>query len=209
MNKTKRSLILAAGIIEMISAVFMLFAAVLFLVISTPVFEEVIAKYIENAEIYNMEAVRLMFIIISAVEFGLYTIASILLLNSVRSNGAFFAKSKKSYIAGVVITILLQVIGIPSILLYCSLGIKDEEKTEEVKPVVSTSGKTVKEVKIIEVSADQTSITKTIIGYKTLRDQGIITDTDYKGMVIRYLRDLKESGKITEDQFDQLLTKLI
>ena len=204
MNNSKKSLILAAGIIEMIGAVLMLFSAVLFLTLNVEVFEEIFLKgYIESGIEVNAAAFKLALIILSAVEFVAYTISSILLLSSVRSNGTFFKDSKKLFIAGFVITIILSgAISLPSILLYCTFIYKDEINTgkkiiEMPKQVVS------------ETEGGKSGITRTIIGYKSLKDRGVITDAEYKGMVIRYLRELKESGTITQEQFDQLLTKLI
>lgn len=114
MNKTKRNLILSAGIINLINMLANLVIVIMYLV--DPVRFEMLAYYLVIISYYSIYFVF--------VEIVAGIIASIMLIYSVRKKGKYFRYSQKYYIAGLIIIVFAGG-WIPWILLFISMFIPD------------------------------------------------------------------------------------
>ena len=114
MNKTKRNLILSAGIINLINMIANLVIVIMYLV--DPVRFEMLAYYLVVISYYSIYFVF--------VEIVAGIIASIMLIYSVGKKGKYFRYPQKHYIAGLIIIIFAGG-WIPWILLFISMFIPD------------------------------------------------------------------------------------
>lgn len=125
MNKTKKNLIMAAAILELIAA-FLLLIVFIFCLLAQAQLEAIITEIMDGGS-FPIQYDLLKGLLIGALAFALlfYLIAPITLLCSIRKGGEKFATSKGLYITGVVFTILCGPISIPAILIYVALSKKE------------------------------------------------------------------------------------
>ena len=163
-----------------------------------------------TGEVVDVITFKTTMLITAGIGILFYTVASTLLLLSIRNNGQYFKKSKKLFITGLVFSIICSPLSVSSVLLYVSLALKDDEIVEVKDGVVSDETKAeVEDIIYDERDKKDFDIKGKITEYKRLKEQGIISDKEYKIMVIKYIRKLRDDKKITEEQFESLLTKLI
>lgn len=168
MNKKKRNLILAAGIINLINVTISLIMSIILMT------NEDVLKELENYYYVMSFSYTITY---SVISFAVGLIGSIFLIYSVRSKGKYFRRSQGLYIAGFIMVVVFG--GFLSwILLFISLFIPDvivmntrsevrhEEKMEEKVNRSKEQALEVKKKKIEEL--------------KALRDSGVITEEEYK-----------------------------
>lgn len=215
MNKTKRTLIFVASILELVEIIGLLFTLIVFASINS----SALADFVTNitGEVVDVNAFKVAMIIISAIGVAFYSIAAITLLVSIRANGTKFKESRALYITGFVFSILASPLSIVSILLYISLALSNEEpesKTETDLTIMSgenSNNGLIEEIDDLyeDQNKNDSDIKSTFLRYKKLKENNIISDEEYKIMVVKYLRQLRDEKRITQDQFEFLLTKLI
>ena len=170
MNKTKRNLIIASAIINIIVCVANLILTIVYnLNIDL---QEVYAPYVSL--VYSSS------IIFTVIELAVGLVGSILLLYSVRQKGKFFRTSQGCYIAGFIIVVICG--GYVSwILLFISMFVPDivvMNRPEEIK-------KEQKEEVIKERAYEEKK--KRIEDLKRMRDNGLITEEEYKEKLFELL----------------------
>ena len=205
MNRTKRNLILASSIILFISVAMLLFSMVFFIRVSNSALQNMLSDYGE-VFVGNIDAARTTLVVTTAVGFAFELIAAITLICSIREGGSKFASSRGLFLTGLVFAIITGPISIQSILLYVAVGIKD---AESYRPEFNAVNPMINDQFIEQTTQSKDQIKQTIMKYQTLKNQGLISDEEYKKIIIKYLRELKNKGSITQEQFENLLTRLI
>ena len=175
MNRTKRNLIIAAAIVNFITAIVNLVSCIVAIV--KP---EFLTKYQDYYYIFGYST-SIVYVVISFVA---VTIGSILLLYSVRSKGKYFRNSYGIYIAGFVMVIFFGG-SVAWLLLFISAFVPDivvindktelrhEAKQEQKEEVLRDKAYEEKQAKIEEI--------------KRLRDSGAITEEEYKNKLFDLL----------------------
>lgn len=177
MNKTKRNLIIAAGIINLIDIVCGLALVILYRV--NPTWLQEYANYfgyVINVTNYNLIYQIIMFIA------GL--IGSIFLFFSVRENGKYYRNSRGIYVAGIIIVILTGGI-VPWILLLISAFTPDiivNNSKEEFWQAAEESRR-----EEVLHNAEYEEKKRRIDELKALRDSGAITEEEYKEKLFELL----------------------
>ncbi len=171
MNKTKRNLIIAAGIINIIYA-----ALTLAMTILVKVKAEWVLKYYDYLYILGFSTNLVYGIIAFTISF----VGSILLFYSVREKGKYFRGSAGVYIAGVIIVILtggwiswvllLVAAFTPDIIV---INDKADLRREEKEEIYESKEYAEKKEKIEAL--------------KKLRDEGAITEEEYKEKLFEIL----------------------
>ncbi len=175
MNKTKRNLIMASAIVNLITITVSLISSIVAIV--TP---EFLQKY---EEYYYMFAysTKIVFVVIS---FAAGLVGSILLLYSIRNKGKYFRSSYGIYVAGFIIIVVCGG-WLAWILLFISAFVPDivvindkselrrEQKQEQREEVLRDRAYEEKKAKIEEL--------------KKLRDTGVITEEEYKNKLFDLL----------------------
>ena len=167
MNKTKRNLIIAAAVLNIISVVFELSVSIVYKV-DPKILKEVL-KYIT----FDQLSINLIF---QAISCGIGLVGSIFLLFSVREKGKYFRGSRGLYVAGVIIIIftggllpwilLLIAAFQPDIIIINGNELRKEFDQAQREEVVRNEEYELKKKKIDEL--------------KALRDSGAITEEEYK-----------------------------
>ena len=171
MNKTKRRLIIAAGIVNIIYA-----ALTLAMTILVRVYPEFVSEYYNYLYIFGFST-NLIYGIIS---FSICFVGSILLFHSVRQKGKYFRGSMGVYIAGVIIVILtggylswallLIAAFVPDIVV---INDRAQVRKEEKEEVFESKQYSEKKQKIDEL--------------KKMRDDGEISEEEYKQKLFELL----------------------
>lgn len=193
MNPTKRTLIVAAGIFNLISAAIGIIGIIL---ACTQI--ETLAQILQSggatltkAEITLIYSLALG---VSIGELALGVIAGSLLLISTRNKGIHFEKNKWVFWAGFILTVIMGFTSIAAILLYISFGYNNyavsEFKEERANRTYSDYDGTVFE----ETPAGNFSASAN-------KEEGIKSKIDQ-------LRELRDNGEITEEEFKKMLMKL-
>ena len=178
MNKTKRNLILAAAILNLISVALGIVFAVLVRVLP----EKFAELFAEDGYIYSYfmqvsnpnSKYALVYDIVSAC---LGLVGSILLLYCIREKGRFFRGSRGAYIAGIIIVIfsgdfvswilLLIASFVPDIIINNNAEqLRREYQASQREEILRNEAYEAKKAKIEEL--------------KKLRDAGVITEEEYK-----------------------------
>lgn len=168
MNKTKRNLILAAAILNLIGISANLIFSILLIV---------------NVELLQDYLVYLYFvsystnIIYVVISFAAGLVASILLLYAVRKKGKYFRLSQGIYLTGFVIVVVCGGF-LPWILLFIAMLIPDI--------VVMNTRSEVRHEERMENNAMEAK-KKKIEELKRLRDEGAITEEEYKQKLFEIL----------------------
>lgn len=168
MNKTKRNLILASAIVNLVGAALNLIMSIL-VILNV----EAILKYTEFVYFVGFSTN----IIYAIISFAVGLIGSIFLIFSVRKKGKYFRTTQGLYIAGLIIVVVCGGM-LAWILLFISMFIPDviimntphEVRREEVQ---ETQAYELKKKKIEEL--------------KALRDSGAITEEEYKEKLFELL----------------------
>lgn len=188
MNQTKRKIILASGILSLISAGIAVIAGVILLSYFNLV-KELLYDYFMTMGYIAMSSVRAV-LIMAIAEIFISGIGSALaggfLLGSIRNGGKSFSKSRRLYITGAVFTILSGVASIASILLYISMAIKEEQVVREFSINTNQNG-------LVEPISEE-------------KEETVKKDVKEK---ISRLRKLKEEGIISEEEFNDQIMKLL
>lgn len=175
MNRSKRNLILASAILNLISIIVNLVSSIVAIV--KP---EFLVKY-QDYYYFLGYSTNIVYVVIS---FALGLAGSILLLYSVRSGGKHFRNSYGVYVAGFVIIVVCGG-WLPWILLFISAFIPDiviindktqlrrETRQEQKEEVLRDKAYEEKKAKIEEL--------------KRLRDSGVITEEEYKNRLFELL----------------------
>ncbi len=175
MNKTKRSLIMASAIINLITVVVNLVSSILAIV--KPDF---LVKY-QDYYYFLGYSTNIVYVVIS---FALGLVGSILLLYSIRSRGKYFRRSYGVYAAGFVIVVICGG-WVAWLLLFISAFVPDiiiindkselrrEAKQEEKEEILRDKAYEEKKAKIEEL--------------KRLRDSGAITEEEYRDRLFELL----------------------
>lgn len=175
MNKTKRNLIIAAAVLNLIGVIANLIMSILLIVN-----REAVQDYLEYYYFVGYSTN----IVYTIISFLAGFIGSIFLLWSVRNKGKYFRTTQGLYISGFVIVVICGGF-ISWILLFISLFIPDiivmntkseirrEEKTEEMQN------------KMKEQAYEEKK--KQIEDLKRLRDNGLITEEEYKQKLFELL----------------------
>ncbi len=138
MNKSKRGLIMAAGIIEILMAVMFVIVGLISLLYTSLIFDlfGALTEEIASAETQMVALENIFATIVSAMFFVIaffQLLGAGLLLGSI-SKPENFANRHGRYVGGCVFTIMFTgVISIPAILLYISFAIKNEPKEVTVQ----------------------------------------------------------------------------
>lgn len=169
MNKTKRNLIMASAIVNLISI-----AANLILSIVLKINQEWFTQYPELAALASYFSTNLYY---SIFEFVIGLVGSIFLLFTIREKGKYFRSSQGLFIAGFVIIVISG--GLVSwILLFVSLFVSDVI-------VINAPHDVRREERQEERDFEEKK--KRIEELKTLRDSGIITEEEYKEKLLEIL----------------------
>lgn len=175
MNKTKRNLIMASAIINLITVAVNLISSIIAIV--KPDF---LVKY-QDYYYFLGYSTNIVYVVIS---FALGLAGSILLLYSIRSKGKYFRNSYGIYVAGFVIIVVCGG-WLAWILLFISAFVPDiiiindktelrrEAKIEEKEKILRDKAYEEKKAKIEEL--------------KRLRDTGVITEEEYKDRLFELL----------------------
>ncbi len=171
MNKTKRNLILAAAILNLIGI-----TASLVLSIILIVNREAVQEYLELYYFVSYSTN----IVYTIISFIIGLVGSILLIYSVRAKGKYFRRSQGMYLTGFIIIIFFGGF-IPWILLFISLFVSDV--------IVINSRSELREEEKQEIKNDQAYELKKrkIEELKRLRDSGEITEEEYKQKLFELL----------------------
>ena len=176
MNRTKRNLILAAGIINLVDC-----AASLVLSILLAVYPEVLAQYVDYYYYFLSISTNL---IINICVFAVGLIGSILLFYSVREKGRYYRNARAIYVAGVIIVILsggtlswvlllIAAFTPDVIVINDAQEMREQMREEQHEEVVRGRAYEEKKQKIEEL--------------KKLRDNGVITEEEYKERLFELL----------------------
>ena len=179
MNKTKRNLIIASAVVNLINI-----TASLVLSIMLMLNQEAVIKFIEEAGIALYSVSFSTNIYYAVFSFAIGLVGSILLLFSVRSKGKYFRTAQGLYIAGLIIIIVCG--GFLSwLLLFISMFIPDV--------IVMNTHSEVRREQRFEERQQQASDAayeekkKQIEDLKRMRDNGIITEEEYKQKLFELL----------------------
>lgn len=168
MNKTKRNLIIASAVVNLI-----LISVNLAMSIILKVNPKIIPEFSEYLYFVSYSSN----IIYAVISFAIGLVGSILLLYSVRSKGKYFRVSQGIYIAGFVIIIICGG-WLAWLLLFISIFIPDV--------IVMNTPKEVKKEEIMENRAYEEK-KKKIEDLKRLRDAGMISEEEYKEKLFELL----------------------
>jgi len=177
MNKTKRNLIIAAGVINLIDIVASLVLVILYRI--NPTWLQNYADYI--GIVISVSSFNLVYQIIMFLA-GL--IGSIFLFYSVRENGKYYRGSRGIYVAGIIIVILTGGM-IPWILLLISAFTPDiiiNNSREEFRQATEESRR-----EEVLHNAEYEEKKRRIDELKALRDSGAITEEEYKEKLFELL----------------------
>lgn len=176
MNKTKRNLILASAIINLIGVtVSLVFALLIHFNV------QAVQEYIDYIAMFNYSVLNLVYSIIS---FVVGFVGSALLIWSVRKKGKFFRISQGFYIAGFIIVVISGG-WLAWVLLFISMFIPDvivmntkselrrEEREEEKQTIKNDAAYEEKKKRIEDL--------------KRMRDNGIISEEEYKQKLFELL----------------------
>ncbi len=169
MNKTKRNLIIAASIINLIDAGFGLLFAILLVF-----YKDALAAFEDYAILISYIPSN---VVMSALSFAIALVGSILLFFAVRQKGKYFRTSQGIFIAGFIIVVLCGGF-LPWILLLISFFISDViviNRPNEVKREEKQEEKAYEDKK------------KQIEDLKRLRDSGLISEEEYKQKLFELL----------------------
>ena len=201
MNLSKRNLILASAILNIIDAVGM---GIMCLMFGLGFGEYIINLLMEYTLPANFEIS--IFIIIFALYACMYIASSILLLFSIRKKGEYFAKSKPLYVTGIILTAICSPFSLSAILLYISLGFKDDETNVILDDNFERNqGNNVNSWTEGNGNGGILDDTNSFEGNRELNRQ----DTEILRVKIEELKKLKESGSISEEEYKEMLTKLL
>ena len=176
MNKTKRNLIIASAIINILNAALGLVYAILLVF-----YKDALAAFEDYTILISYISSN---VVISAINFAISLVGSILLLYAVRQKGKYFRTSQGMFIAGFIIVVLCGGM-LPWILLLISFFISDVV-------VINTPNEVKREEKQEEKTYEDKK--KQIEDLKRLRDAGIISEEEYK-------------QKLSEAHKGQIITK--
>lgn len=168
MNKKKRNLIIAGAVINMIFVTISMIMSIIYFVN-----RDVIAQYGDYYYIVSYSSN----LISSIISFVAGMIGSILLLYSVRKGGKYFRVSQGIYLAGFVIVVICGSF-LPWILLFISMFIPDI--------VIMNTPNEVKREEIKE-EREYEEKKKRIEDLKRMRDNGLITEEEYKEKLFELL----------------------
>lgn len=175
MNKSKRNLILASAIINLIGITTSLIMAIILITNGQAVQEYLDYMYFVS---YSVN------IVYTVIAFAAGLVGSLLLIYSVRSRGKYFRTSQGFYIAGFIIIVIFGGF-LPWILLFISMFIPDvvvmntrsevrrEERMEEKQTVEGDKAYEEKKKRIEDL--------------KRMRDSGLITEEEYKEKLFELL----------------------
>lgn len=168
MNKTKRNLILASAIINLISISANIICAILVLTN-----RELIEQYLDYFYIISYTANLSANIVFSAISFAIGLVGSILLIYSVRQKGKYFRVSQGFYIAGFIIIVICGG-WLSWVLLFISMFIPDIVVINDRSELRREEKQEIKEDEAYEQKK------KRIEELKKMRDSGVITEEEYK-----------------------------
>ncbi|MBE7075857.1 MAG: SHOCT domain-containing protein [Clostridiales bacterium] len=168
MNKTKRNLILASAIINLISNCATLAISILFAV-RPDILQMLATNYFISLPTSSL--------IINIIIVAAGVVGSVLLFYSIRSKGKYFRSSHGIYIAGFIIIVVCGGF-LPWILLFISMFVPDI--------IVMNRPSEVKKEEKVEERFYQDKKDK-IESLKKLRDEGVITEEEYKQRLFELL----------------------
>lgn len=168
MNKTKRNLILASAIINLLSI-----SANLVLSIILMVNAELLLEYV-NYFYFVGYSTNIIYVVFS---FATGLVASILLIFAVRAKGKYFRTSQGIFIAGFIIIVICGGF-LPWVLLFISMFIPDVI-------VMNTRSEIRREEHAENQAMEQKK--KRIEELQKLRDEGVITEEEYKQKLFEIL----------------------
>ncbi len=168
MNKTKRNLILASAIVNLVGVSVSLIMSILLVVKNDAIKEYLDLYYIVT---YSTN------IVYAVISFAAGLAGSILLLCSIRSKGKYFRTSQMIYIIGFVIIVIFGSF-VSWVLLFISMFIPDI--------VVMNTKSEVKKEEILEEKA-YAEKKKRIEDLKRMRDNGLISEEEYKEKLFELL----------------------
>lgn len=169
MNKTKRNLILAAAIVNLLSITANLVMAIVLLSVDLETLMQNDLMYILFA--YSQTP------IFTFISFGAGLVGSILLIYAVRKKGKYFRQSIGYYYAGFIIIIVCGGF-LPWILLLISMFVSDV--------IIINAPNEVKKEQKMEDKAYEDKKQK-IEELQKLRDSGVITEEEYKQKLFEIL----------------------
>lgn len=168
MNKTKRNLIIASAILNLIGITANLILSIMLIVNA-----EMLKDY-ANLLYFISYSTNIIYVIIS---FAAGLVASILLLYSVRSKGKYYRLSQGIYLTGFIIIVVCGGF-LPWILLFIAMFIPDI--------VVMNTRSEVRREERMENNAMEIK-KRRIEELKKLRDEGAITEEEYKEKLFEIL----------------------
>lgn len=168
MNKTKRNLILAAAILNLIGISINLVFSIIMILNA-----ELLAGY-ENFVYLVGYSTNLIYVIFS---FAIGLVASILLIYSIRAKGKYFRTSQGVFYTGFAIVIFFGGF-LPWILLFIALCTPDV--------IVMNTRSEVRHEECVEANEMEEKKRK-IEELKRLRDEGVITEEEYKQKLFEIL----------------------
>ena len=168
MNKTKRNLILASAIINLIAVSYNLIVAIIYS--ANKELLQAILEYNVVTTTYNL--------IYNAIFFAAGLVGSILLIFSVRQKGKYFRASHGCYIAGFIIIVVCGGF-LAWILLFISMFVSDV--------IIINSPREVKQEEKAEYNASYELKKQKIEELKRLRDEGAISEEEYKQRLFELL----------------------
>lgn len=168
MNKTKRNLILASAIINLIAITYNLVVAIIY-----AVNKELLQTFIE----YDMFTMTYN-LVYNAIFFAAGLVGSILLIYSVREKGKYFRNSYKFFLAGFIIIVVCGGF-LAWVLLFISMFVSDV--------IVINSPREVRQEEKSEYNSAYEEKKLKIEELKKLRDEGAITEEEYKQRLFEIL----------------------
>lgn len=195
MYSTRKKLILSAGIISLIDAVFSLVIILLTLDSISAAFYDVLIGEFDYNVILSVSAIfklLLMFQCLCALIAGILNIVV-----GCSKTEEIFKKRKATLIAGTVFTVLSGALTIPAILIYISYGIKNKNTfTNEGSAMYQGQPQNI---------APQNNIPQNNISYTQVQRH----DSSDFNEKVNSLRKLKEDGLISDEDFKELFKKLL
>ena len=179
MSKERRGMVLVSIILSFITAGIVLIVGIVGKV-NVDIIYNTLVKWEEEIAYINPEVVANALLILSIVTVVLICCGNALLFVSIANKGKNFKQRKNIFVAGAVLVILTGITNIYSILLLVVLFSKDEPQKVNVINAYA-------QPKQEQPKDDMERLKEKIIELKQLRDQGIITEEEYQKMLTKLI----------------------
>ena len=184
MNKTKRNLILAAGIVGLVVATLEILSSSMMYIFADEINLWFQKTFEADYAIVDSTISFTYTLITSLIPYIGSVVGSIFLIYSVREKGKYFRTSRGLYLAGVIISIICGDF-ISWLLLLISMFISDVVVINSASEVRRQEQEERKEEKLKEQAYEEKK--RKIEDLKQLRDNGVLTEEEYKEKLFEIL----------------------